>query len=283
MKKDHVMLRLPCIFGPQWLQAYALIDVMPGIDPLEFRFELPGRLNKFHEVENYLGGTPGDLFIGFFANGQSELLQEIAKIKAMKEVRSFKEWAIANFPVGIHELKKEDWQILIYLRKGNVTPELVAWFKPDFETMMKIMTGKMGYPPMPMELAEQVAKGVGLPAEKVKERMEYMQKIPKGVMLQVPDPSMWDFTEIHFSFNHTTFEKKAAELMKLGMPFAAESHSRQGAIMVEPATIADLKAAIKNVSKIPDVKVCDFAFSEDMLWTQPWLDAFMDEQLSKAK
>ena len=77
MKRDHVMLRLPCIYGSEWLQAYALVDLVPGIDPFEFREELPKRLNKFHEVENYLGGTPGDLFIGFFANGQTELLQEI--------------------------------------------------------------------------------------------------------------------------------------------------------------------------------------------------------------
>ncbi|MFC1670568.1 hypothetical protein ACFL20_09250 [Spirochaetota bacterium] len=283
MKRDHVMLRLPCIYGPQWLQAYALVDLAPGIDPFEFREELPKRLNKFHEVENYLGGTPGDLFIGFFANGQTELLNEISKIKAMKEVITFKEWAIANFPVGEYELTKDDWNILIYLRKGNVTEELVTWFKPEFEVMMKIMMGKESYPPMPIELAEKIGKEINLPAEKVKERMEYMQTIPKGVMLQEPDPSLWDFTEIHFSFNNCTFADKAAELMKLGMPFAAESHSRQGAIMVEPETLDDLKESIKNVNKIKDVNVCDFAFSEDMLWTQPWLDDFMAEQLKNAK
>jgi len=284
MKKDHVMLRLPCLFGAQWLQAYALVDLEPGIDAMDFRFELPKRLNKFHEVENYLGGAPGDLFIGFFAQGQTELFQEISKIKAMKEVRFFKDWAVANFPVGVYELKKIDWEILVHLRKGNVTEELVAWYKPDLQTMMKIMMGQMSLPAMPMELAEKLARDMGLKADLVKERMEYMQKIPKGVMLQVPDDSLWEFTEIHFNFHNTTFEKKAPELLKLGMPFfAAESQSRQGAIMVEPQSVQELTGAIKKLSMIPDVQVCDYAFCEDMLWTQPWLDEFMDEQLKNAK
>ncbi len=281
MKKDHVMLRLPCIFGPQWLQAYALFDLVPGIDPLEFRFELPGRMNKFHEVENYLGGTPGDLFIGFFAQGQTELLQEIAKIKAMEEVLVLKEWAIANFPVGEFELIKDDWLILKYLRGGKVTEDLAVWFKPDPAAMMRAAQGEP-LPPMPMDKVEEIAGALGLTKERVSERLKYMKTIPKGVMLQVPDDSMWDFTEIHFSFHNTTFEKKAEELMKYGMPFSAESHSRQGAIMVEPQSIEDLKKAIKNVASIPDVKVCDFAFSEDMLWMQPWLDNYIEQKIKEA-
>ena len=120
MKKDHVMLRPPCLFGEAWLQAYALVDLMPGIDPMEFRFELPERIRMFHEVENYLGGSPGDLFIGFFANGQMDLLAQIGQIKAMEEILELKEWAIAAFPVAKNELTKEDWQILIHLRAGQL-------------------------------------------------------------------------------------------------------------------------------------------------------------------
>ena len=30
MKKDHVMLRLPCLFGQEWIQGYALVDLQPG-------------------------------------------------------------------------------------------------------------------------------------------------------------------------------------------------------------------------------------------------------------
>jgi hypothetical protein len=279
MKNDHVMLRLPCLFGHEWIQAYALVDVKPGIDPMEFRFELPKRLPMFHEVENYLGGTPGDLFIGFFARGQMELLQNIGKIKAMEEVLELKEWAIAAFPVAKNELVKEDWQILKYLRAGHVTEELCAWFKPD---PMLVAQG-LPLPEMPMDKIEAIADGAGLPKEKVIERMEFMKAIPLGVMLQVPDPSLWDFTEIHFKFHNCTFEQKAEELLKVGRAFPAESHSRQGAIMVEPASIEELKTYIKKINAIPDVSVCDFAFSEDMLWTQPWLDEYMDAKLKECK
>lgn len=280
MKKDNVMLRLPCIFGPQWLQAYALVDLVPGIDPMEFRFELPKRLDKFHEVENYLGGSPGHLFVGFFAHGQGDLLKEIAKIKAMEEVLVLKEWAIANFPVGNYELAKDDWTILRHLRGGNVTPELAFWFKPDPQTMARIAAGEAP-PHIPVEQIERVAGETGLTTDRVMERLEFMKSIPLGVMLQDLDDGVWNFTEIHFSFHNCTFDQKAPELMKIGRPFPAESHLRQGGLMIETETLDDLKQAIKQTSQIPGVRVVDFAFSEDMLWTQPWLDDFIEEMLKR--
>ena len=73
------------------------------------------------------------------------------------------------------------------------------------------------------------------------------------------------------------------ELLKVGRAFPAESHSRQGAIMVEPESIDQLKDYIKKINAIPDVSVVDFGFSEDMLWTQPWLDDYMAAKLAECK
>src|SRR3990172_6575124 len=98
MRFDHLIVRLTTILGPEWLMAYTLVDLKPEVDVDKFRFEVPKRLKYHHETEKYLGGVPGDLFIGFFCKGQNELFEEIGRIRAMKEILKVKEWAIVNFP-----------------------------------------------------------------------------------------------------------------------------------------------------------------------------------------
>ncbi len=251
MKLDNVMIRLSALLGPEWLQAYALIDLQPGVDIEKFRFEIAGRLKYHHETEKYLGGVPGDLFIGFFAKGQAELFDEISAIKAMKEVQAVKEWAIANFPVATPEFKKIDWKIVKSLRGGA------------------------------QKEAATIARELGESARLVEERLAYIKSIPFAFSIEPPNKDAWTFTEIHVNFIGTTFKDTLPELQKIGKPFGAISSNRQGALMVEPKEVNELQEMIKKISLIPGVKVTGIAFCEDMIWSQPWLDRFIDERIDE--
>ena len=174
----------------------------------------------------------------------------MAKIKAMEEVREVTEWAIGNFPVNKAELTKLDWRIIQSLRGGaEKTGEVIA-----------------------NELAEDL--------EAVEKRLEYIKAIPLGFSIAKPNNDQWTFGEIHLNFYGTTLEEKMKELATVGRPFAATTTRSQGVLMVEPKSLEEFKEMIKKASAIPGVKVLDYAFCEDMLWTQPWLDAFIEERIA---
>ncbi|RMF93506.1 MAG: hypothetical protein D6734_09955 [Candidatus Schekmanbacteria bacterium] len=253
MRFDHLIVRLTTITGPEWLMAYALIDLNDDVDVDEFRFKVPDLLDYHHETEKYLGGVPGDLFIGFFAHGQTHLFDEISKIKSWKEVKEVKEWAIVNFPTTKVKLSKLDWKVVKSLRSGAE------------------------------KTAEQIAEELGEKPEIIQERLDYIKNIPLTFHIEPPNNNNWTFTEIHIDFKGTTFKEKMEELSKIGKPFGATGSKSQGALMVEPKTVDELKEMIKKVSEIPGVKVRDYAFCEDMIWKQPWLDKFIDERIAEAE
>lgn len=253
MRFDHLIVRLTTIAGPEWLMAYVLVDLEPEVDIEKFRFEVPSRLTYHHETEKYVGGIPGDLFIGFFCKGQTELFNEIGKVKSWKEIKHVKEWAIVNFPAMKLELSKLEWRIVKNLRSGALkTPEQIA--------------GELNEDP-----------------KLVAERLDYIKKIPLSFHIEPPNNKQWTFGEIHFDLHKTTFQEKVTELSKIGKPFGASGSKSVGALMVEPTTVEEFKAMIKNTSQIPGVKVTGYAFCEDMIWTQPWLDKFIDERIAEAK
>jgi len=252
MRLDNVIVRLSAILGPEWLRAYALVDLNPGTDIDKFWLEIPKRLTYHYEAEKYLGGVPGDIFIGFYARGQEELYREMTAIKAMKEVREVKDWAIVSTPVNKVELTQLDWRIIQSLRGGATkTSEVIA--------------GELG------EASEIVAK-----------RVEYLKAIPLGFSIEPPNNNQWTFGEILVDFHGTTLEEKREELTAVGKVYSATTVRSQGVLMVEPKSLEEFKELIKKASLIPGVKVTDYAFCEDMLWTQPWLDAFIEERIESA-
>ena len=252
MKLDNVMIRMTAVMGHEWLMAYALLDLEPDVDIDKLRFDMPNRLTYHHETEKYVGGVPGDLFVGFFARGQTELFNEIGKFKTMKEVRSVKDWAIANFPVAKPDLTKLDWRIIKSFRGGAEKTAAV--------------------------IADELKEDVG----KVKERIDFIKNLPLAFAIEPPNSDPWTFTEIGLNFYGTTFQEKAEELMKWGKPFGATCARKQAAIMAQPQTVEELTEIIKNVRKIPGVAVTDISFCEDMIWSQPWLDKFIDERIEEA-
>lgn len=252
MRLDHVIMRMTAVKGPSWLQAYALVDLEPEVDVAKFRFELPKRLTFHHETEMYLGGVPGDLFIGFFARGQKELFDEIGRIKAMPEVQEVRDFAIGNFPIGEPALSRLDWQILRCLRKDADKPAAL--------------------------IAEELTSD---PA-RIHARLAHIKSIPAAFSIERPNDRKWTFTEIQFNFRGTTFEERVAALAKFGKPFGAVNGRTHGAVMVDPATVAELRETIAGIGRIPGVEVKGVTFCEDMLWTQPWLDRFIEEQIASA-
>ena len=251
MRFDHVMIRLSAVLGPEWQQAYALIKCHPDVDVEKFRFEVPKRLKRHHETEKFVGGTPGDLFIGFFTLGQAEMFDELSNIKAWKETLECKEFAIANFPVHKANMTKLDWQIIKSLRTG-------ADKKP-----------------------RTIAREVGARKREVEKRLTFLKEIPLGFSIALPNMDRWKFTEIHLEFHNCTFKEKMPELMKVGKPFGAAGARNQGAVMIKPVTHDELQKAMLACDAIPGVQVTDCAFCDDMIWTQPWLDGFVDEQIAK--
>ncbi|MBI5375855.1 MAG: hypothetical protein HZA77_10500 [Candidatus Schekmanbacteria bacterium] len=252
MRLDNVIVRLTTIMGPEWIMAYALINLQPEIDIDKFRVEMPKRLKRHHETEKYLGRVPGDLFIGFFAKGQTELFEEISRIKSWKEVQEVKEWAIVNFPTTKLELSKLEWRIVKSLRGGA------------------------------LKTPEEIGKELNEKPELIKEKIERIKAIPLSFSIEPPNNNKWTFTEIHFEFIGTTFKERAAEISKVGKPFCATGSKSSGAIMVEPKTVEEFQDQIRKMSLIPGVKVAGFAFCEDMIWSQPWLDEFIDERIAEA-
>jgi hypothetical protein len=252
MRLDNVILRPFSILGPEWWLAYALIDLHPGTDIDKFQLEIPNRLTYHHETEKYLGGVPGDIFVGFYARAQEELFQEMAKVRTMEEVREVKDWAIVNFPANNVELTRLDWRIIQSLR-GDAT-----------------------------KTSEVIANELGEDRENVEKRLEHIKAIPLCFSIEPPNNNEWAFGEIHLDFFGTTLEEKREELATIGKVFSATTSRFQGVLMVEPESLEELKEMIKKASLIPGVKVVDYAFCEDMLWTQPWLDAFIEEQIAIA-
>lgn len=252
MRLDNLIVRLSAILGPEWLRAYALLDLNPGTDIDKFWRETSNRLTYHYETEKYLGGVPGDIFIGFYARGQEELYREMSIIKSMEEVREVKDWAIVSTPVNEVELTRLDWRIIQSLRGGATkTSEVIA-----------------------SELGEDI--------EIVEKRLEYIKAIPLGFSIEPPNNDQWTFGEILVDFHGTTLEEKREELATVGKPYAATTVRSQGVLMVEPKSLEEFKELIKKASSIPGVKVTDYAFCEDMLWTQPWLDAFIEERINNA-
>lgn len=251
MRLDNVVIRLTAVMGGDWLQAYALINLKEGVDIDKFRLEMPHRLTYHHETEKYLGGSPGDLFIGFFAKGQMQLFDELGSLKAMPEVREVKDWAIAYFPVKKAEMTKLDWQIVKSLRGGAEKDSKV------------------------------IADELGEDATKVEERLTYIKAIPLAFSIEPPNDKVWSFTEFHMDLNGTTYHEVAPELQKIGKPFGATSALRQAALMVEPKSVEELQGMIKRVNDIPGVNFIACTFCEDMIWTQPWLDKFIDERIAE--
>ena len=192
-----------------------------------------------------------DEFQGFFVRGQDELFQQMSQIKAMEEVRAVKEWAIANFPVAEPEMTALDWRILGALRKDALLP------------------------------AGAIADKLNERTAAVEERLSYLKGLPLAFSIEPPNDKAWSFTEIHLDFHNTTFMERAAELAEIGKPFAAASNNKSGALMVEPESIEQLVSMIRAASQIEGVRVVDYAFCEDMLWTQPWLDAFIEERIAE--
>jgi hypothetical protein len=251
MRLDHVIIRLTAVLGAEWLQAYALLDLQPDVDIDKFRFELPKRLRYHHETEKYVGGVPGDLFVGFFCKGQGELFEQLGAIKAMKEVREVKEWAIANFPVAKPEMTQLDWRIVKSLRSGA------------------------------QKTAKVIAAELKAEPRLVEERLNYIKQIPLAFSIEPPNDRAWTFTEIQLNFRGTTFQEKLAELRAIGKPFGASGSKNHGAIMVEPKSVAELVEMIRKTAQIPGVRVTDYAFCEDMIWTQPWLDRFIEDRIAE--
>ncbi len=253
MRFDHLIIRLTAVLGPEWQQAYALIDLQPDVDVEKFRFEIPKRLKYHHETEKLVGGIPGDLFVGFFAKGQIDLFEQVGAIKAMKEVKDVKEWAIANFPVAEPEMTKLDWKIVKSLRTGaEKTSGIIA-----------------------EELSEE--------PDLVEKRLEYIKSIPLAFSIEPPNDNAWEFAEIQVNFHGTTYQETVAELSKVGKPFGATNSRIQAAVMVEPETISEFREMVNKVACIPGVTIAGFAFCEDMIWTQPWLDKFLDDLIEKAQ
>jgi hypothetical protein len=252
MRFDEVMIRLSAVLGPEWLQAYTLIKCHPDVDVEKFRFEVPNRLKRHHETEKFVGGTPADLFIGFFTRGQAELFDEVSNIKAWKETLKVEEFAIANFPVNTVNMTKLDWQIVKSLRGGATkTPRAIA-------------------------------KEIKAKKRDVEKRMTFIKEIPLGFSIAPANMDRWKFTEIQVDFVNCTFKEKMPELMKVGKPFGAACARNQGAVMIKPTTHDELQKAIMAVDAIPGVQVTGVAFCDDMIWTQPWLDKFIEEQIAKA-
>jgi hypothetical protein len=251
MRLDHLIVRLSALLGPEWLQAYALLELEPEIDARELRFELPRRLRYHHETELYLGGVPGDLFVGFFARGQVELHEQMSAIKAMSEVRAVKDWAVAPFPVQRPELIRLDWQIMRSLRGGAEKTAAV--------------------------IADELCEEAGA----VEQRLAYLRELPMALSIAPPNDAAWSFTEIHVDVTRGTFKERLPELQRFGKPFGACTATNQGALMLEPASLSELQQTIAQVARIPGVRVTGFAFCEDMLWTQPWLDGFIEERLAR--
>ena len=249
MRLDNVIIRLSAVLGSEWLQAYALIDLQPGVSVDEFRFDLPRRLRYHHETEKYLGGVPGDLFVGFFVKGQVELYEQLGAIRAMAEVRDIRDWAIANFPTNKAELTRLDWRILGALRAGAE------------------------------QSAAAIGEKLGEDGKVVSARLLHIRGIPLGFSIEPPNNKTWAFGEIHVTFVGTTLKEKMGELAAIGKPFGAATTRSSAALMVEPKSLDALKEMIKKTSMIPGVRVVGYAFCEDMLWTQPWLDAFIEERI----
>lgn len=249
MRKDHVIVRLSALLGPEWLQAYALVDLKPDVDVDAFRFEITNRMTYHHETEKYVGGVPGDLFIGFFAKGQVQLYEELSKMRAMAEVAQIKDWAVANFPTNKAEITALDWKIIKSFRSDS------------------------------QKNAESIAKELDISTKTIEARLAHIKNIPLGLSIEPPNEKMWSFAEIHFNFMGTTFKEKISELAKIGKPFAATTSRFSGALMVEPKSIEEFQEMIKKVAAVAGVKVAGYAFCEDMIWTQPWLDRFIDDQI----
>ena len=251
MRLDNLIVRLSALLGPEWLQAYALVDLQPGVDIDKLRLQIPSRLKFHHETEKYLGGVPGDLFIGFFAQGHEALFQETSRIKAMTEIRGITRWGIANFPVNKPELRRLDWQIMKCLRA-------------DANKSIGIM-----------------AEEIGVPPPEVEARLHFLKELPAALSIEPPNQDAWEFVEIHYDFEGTTFSERLADLAQIGKPFGVTSDRLQGAIMVEPTDIDQLKQQIKAVNDLAGVTVTGYAFCEDMIWSQPWLDDFIDERIQE--
>ena len=249
MRLDHLIVRLSALLGPEWIQAYTLLELEPEVDARALRFELATRLRYHHETELYLGGVPGDLFVGFFAQGHVELHEQMSAIGAMQEVRAIRDWAIAPFPVQRPELTRLDWQILRSLRGG---------------------AGKT---------AAVIADELRQDLDAVGQRLDYLKELPMALSIAPPNEDVWTFTEIHINVTRGTFKEHLPALQKIGKPFGACTTSNQGALMVEPASLQELQDQIAQVASIPGIRVASYAFCEDMLWTQPWLDAFIEERL----
>lgn len=252
MRFDNLIIRLTAVLGPEWQQAYALIDLQPNVDIDIFRFKVPSLLKYHHETEKLIGGIPGDLFIGFFVKGQQELFEQIGAIKAMKEVREVKEWAIANFPVGKPEMTTLDWKIVKSLRGGAE------------------------------KTSSTIAKEIAEDATVVEKRLQYIKSIPLAFSIEPPNEKQWSFAEIQMNFYQTTFAEVLPELLQVGKPFGATNSRIQATVMVEPKTVEEFKEQIKKVASIKGVKIAGYAFCEDMIWSQPWLDKFIDEQIAKS-
>lgn len=251
MRLDNLIIRLTAVMGGDWLQAYALINLKDGVDIDKFRMEMPRRLTYHHETEKYLGGSPGDLFVGFFAKGQMQLFEELSSIKAMAEVREVKDWAIAYFPVKTADMTKLDWQIVKCLRSGA---------EKD---------------------AKVIADELGENAEYVETHLKYIKEIPLAFSIEPPNKNVWSFTELHMDFSGTTYHEVVGDLQKIGKPFGASSAMRQAALMVEPESVEELTESIKKLSTIPGVNFIACTFCEDMIWAQPWLDKFIDERIAE--
>ncbi|MCU0691566.1 MAG: hypothetical protein MUF54_09205 [Polyangiaceae bacterium] len=253
MRLDHLIVRLSALLGPEWLQAYALLELEPNASTDELRFALPRRLRYHHETEKYVAGVPGDLFVGFFVRGQGELFQQMSTIRAMPEVRAVQDWAIANFPVAKQELTCMDWRVMKCLR-GDAT-----------------------------KTAAVIARELHDDEATVQARLARIMAMPLGISVEPPNDKAWEFAEIHVNFRGTTFYESAPALAKVGKPFGAATSRSMGAIMVEPQTTADLTRMLKQTAQIPGVEVVGYAFCEDMLWTQPWLDDFLDERIAASR
>jgi hypothetical protein len=249
VRKDHVIVRLSALLGPEWLQAYALVDLKPSVDVDSFRFEFTTRMTYHHETEKYVGGVPGDLFVGFFAKGQVQLYEELSKIRAMPEVAQMKDWAVANFPTKKAEITALDWKIIKSLRSDS------------------------------QKNAASIAMELDISTETTEARLDYIKNIPLGLSIEPPNEKIWSFCEIGFNFIGTTLKEKISELAKIGKPFGAATSGSAGALMVEPKSIEELQEMIKRVAAVDGVKVAGYAFCEDMIWNQPWLDRFIDDQI----
>lgn len=249
MRKDHVIVRLSALLGPEWLQAYALVDLKPGVDVDAFRFEFATRMTYHHETEKYVGGVPGDLFVGFFAKGQVQLYEELSKIRAMPEIAQIKDWAVACFPTKKAEITILDWKIIKSLRSDS------------------------------QKTAASIAMELDIPTKTIEARLDHIKNIPLGLSIEPPNEKIWSFCEIDFNFIGTTLKEKISELSKIGKPFAAATSGFSGALMVEPKSIEELHEMIRRVAAVDGVKVAGYAFCEDMIWNQPWLDRFIDDQI----